>query len=107
MTNIDFLRTLLGLDAVVSGDLDTSLIDNLDEDQLAHTATVIDREMAATAVLVTAGRAGTDLTGAITKPTCRALSETQRQQETRHQPRRGGDLLPGEPHVRISVLSWS
>ncbi|WP_193086446.1 acetyl-CoA carboxylase biotin carboxylase subunit [Brevibacterium aurantiacum] len=68
VTNIDFLRTLLGLDAVVSGDLDTSLIDNLDEDQLAHTATVIDREIAAAAVLVTAGRAGTDLTGAITKP---------------------------------------
>lgn len=67
VTNIDFLRTLINLDAVVSGDLDTSLIDNLDEEQLAHTATVIDWQIAAAAVLVTAGRAGTELTGALTK----------------------------------------
>ncbi|MDN5806265.1 MAG: acetyl-CoA carboxylase biotin carboxylase subunit [Brevibacterium sp.] len=67
VTNIDFLRTLINLDAVVSGDLDTSLIDNLGEDQLAHTASVIDWQIAAAAVLVTAGRAGTGLTGALTK----------------------------------------
>ncbi|SDR90252.1 acetyl-CoA/propionyl-CoA carboxylase, biotin carboxylase, biotin carboxyl carrier protein [Brevibacterium sandarakinum] len=66
VTNIDFLRTLIGLDEVVSGNLDTSLIDRLDEDQLAHTASEIDRQIAAAAVLVTGGRAGTDLTGAIT-----------------------------------------
>ncbi|GAA1536054.1 acetyl-CoA carboxylase biotin carboxylase subunit [Brevibacterium picturae] len=66
VTNIDFLRTLIGLDEVVSGNLDTSLIDRLDEDQLAHTPSEIDRQFAAAAVLVTAGRAGTDLTGAIT-----------------------------------------
>ena len=67
VTNIDFLRTLINLDAVVSGNLDTSLIDTLDEDQLAHTATVIDWQIAAAAVLVTSGRAGTELTGALTK----------------------------------------
>src|SRR5699024_7395094 len=34
-TNIDFLRTLIALPEVVAGDLDTSLIDNLGEEQLA------------------------------------------------------------------------
>ena len=66
VTNIDFLRTLINLDKVVSGELDTSLIDNLSEDQLAHTASEIDRQIAAAAVLVTAGAAGTELTGALT-----------------------------------------
>ncbi|MGC2940359.1 MULTISPECIES: acetyl/propionyl/methylcrotonyl-CoA carboxylase subunit alpha [unclassified Brevibacterium] len=67
VTNIDFLRTLLALPEVVAGNLDTSLIDNLGEDQLAHTASLVDWQIAAAAVLVTAGRAGTELTGAITK----------------------------------------
>ena len=66
VTNIDFLRTLINLDAVVSGDLDTSLIDNLSEDQLAHAPSETDRQLAAAAVLVTGGLAGTELTGAIT-----------------------------------------
>lgn len=66
VTNIDFLRTLLGLDEVVSGNLDTSLIDRLGEDQLAHAPGDLDRQLAATAVLVTGGRAGTELTGALT-----------------------------------------
>ncbi|GAA1871292.1 acetyl/propionyl/methylcrotonyl-CoA carboxylase subunit alpha [Brevibacterium marinum] len=66
VTNIDFLRTLIGLAEVVSGNLDTSLIDRLDEDQLAHTPSETDRQLAATAVLVTGGKAGTELTGAIT-----------------------------------------
>ncbi|TSI16828.1 acetyl-CoA carboxylase biotin carboxylase subunit [Brevibacterium aurantiacum] len=66
VTNIDFLRTLINLDAVVSGDLDTSLIDNLSEDQLAHAPSGNDRQLAAAAVLVTGGKAGTELTGAIT-----------------------------------------
>ncbi|WP_198397731.1 acetyl/propionyl/methylcrotonyl-CoA carboxylase subunit alpha [Brevibacterium antiquum] len=66
VTNIDFLRTLINLDAVVSGDLDTSLIDNLSEDQLAHAPGETDRQLAAAAVLVTGGLAGTELTGAIT-----------------------------------------
>ncbi|WP_193078436.1 acetyl-CoA carboxylase biotin carboxylase subunit [Brevibacterium aurantiacum] len=66
VTNIDFLRTLMGLDEVVSGNLDTSLIDRLGEDQLAHAPGDLDRQLAATAVLVTGGRAGTELTGALT-----------------------------------------
>ncbi|MCF2571601.1 acetyl/propionyl/methylcrotonyl-CoA carboxylase subunit alpha [Brevibacterium sp. UCMA 11754] len=66
VTNIDFLRTLINLDAVVSGDLDTSLIDNLSDDQLAHAPGETDRQLAAAAVLVTGGKAGTELTGAIT-----------------------------------------
>src|SRR5699024_7999307 len=59
VTNIDFLRTLLALPEVVAGDLDTSLIDNLGEDQLAHTATEIHAQLAAAAVLATGGAAGT------------------------------------------------
>ncbi|MCI4010166.1 acetyl-CoA carboxylase biotin carboxylase subunit [Brevibacterium sp. ZH18] len=66
VTNIDFLRTLINLDAVVSGDLDTSLIDNLSEDQLAHAPSDLDAQLAVAAVLVTGGKAGTELTGAIT-----------------------------------------
>lgn len=66
VTNIDFLRTLMGLDEVVSGNLDTSLIDRLGEDQLAHAPGDLDRQLAATAVLVTGGRAGTELTGELT-----------------------------------------
>ncbi|SMX76949.1 acetyl/propionyl/methylcrotonyl-CoA carboxylase subunit alpha [Brevibacterium antiquum] len=66
VTNIDFLRTLITLDEVVSGNLDTSLIDRLDEDQLAHTVSEIDRQIAAAAVLVTGGKAGTELTGTLT-----------------------------------------
>ena len=99
VTNIDFLRTLLGLDAVVSGDLDTSLIDHLDEDQLAHTATVIDREIAAAAVLVTAGRAGTDLTGAITKPD---LSGTRKPSDSR---KLGTSLGVGETYCLANLTS--
>ncbi|MBM6591169.1 acetyl/propionyl/methylcrotonyl-CoA carboxylase subunit alpha [Brevibacterium sp. RIT 803] len=66
VTNIDFLRTLINLDTVISGDLDTSLIDDLSEDQLAHAPSENDRQLAVAAVLVTGGRAGTELTGAIT-----------------------------------------
>ena len=66
VTNIDFLRTLLALPEVVAGDLDTSLIDNLGEEQLAHTATEIHAQLAAAAVLATGGAAGTTLTGPIT-----------------------------------------
>jgi acetyl-CoA/propionyl-CoA carboxylase biotin carboxyl carrier protein len=66
VTNIDFLRTLMALPEVVAGDLDTSLIDNLGEDQLAHTATDLHAQLAAAAVLVTGGAAGTTLTGPVT-----------------------------------------
>jgi acetyl-CoA/propionyl-CoA carboxylase biotin carboxyl carrier protein len=66
VTNIDFLRTLITIDAVVSGDLDTSLIDNLDESQLAHVPSEIDIQVAAAAVTETLGRAGTAITGAVT-----------------------------------------
>ncbi len=66
VTNIDFLRTLLGLDEVIAGDLDTSLIDTMDAAQLAHAPSEFDRQFAAAAVLATAGRAGTELTGAVT-----------------------------------------
>src|SRR5699024_4858535 len=54
VTNIDFLRTLLALPEGVAGDLDTSLLDNLGEDPLAHTATEIHAQLAAAAVLATA-----------------------------------------------------
>ena len=63
--------------------------------------------MAAAAVLVTAGRAGTELTGAITKPDLWALSETSDSRKLGTSLGVGETLLPGEPHVRISVLSWS
>ena len=66
VTNIDFLRTLMGLPEVVAGDLDTSLIDNLSEDQLAHTAGELHAQLAAAAVTVTGGAAGTTLTGPVT-----------------------------------------
>ncbi|WP_181274681.1 acetyl-CoA carboxylase biotin carboxylase subunit [Brevibacterium oceani] len=66
VTNIDFLRTLLALPEVVSGDLDTSIIDNLDEEQLVHPATDTHAQLAATAVFETLGRAGTQITGAVT-----------------------------------------
>ena len=66
VTNIDFLRTLITLPEVAAGDLDTSLIDRLGEDELAHTATEVDRQFAAAAVLCTQGRAGTETTGALT-----------------------------------------
>ncbi len=66
VTNIDFLRTLATLPEVVAGDLDTSLIDRLGEDQLAHTAGEIDRQIATAAVLRTQGRAGTEVTGELT-----------------------------------------
>jgi len=66
VTNIDFLRTLLALPEVISGDLDTSLIDNLGEDQLAHSAGETHAQLAAAAVTVTGGAAGTTLTGPVT-----------------------------------------
>lgn len=66
VTNIDFLRTLMSLPEVVAGDLDTSLIDNLSEDQLAHTAGELHAQLAAAAVTVTGGAAGTTLTGPVT-----------------------------------------
>ena len=66
VTNIDFLRTLIALPEVVAGDLDTSLIDNLGEEQLAHTATENHAQLAAAAVLATGGAAGATLTGSIT-----------------------------------------
>ncbi|UVI37046.1 acetyl/propionyl/methylcrotonyl-CoA carboxylase subunit alpha [Brevibacterium spongiae] len=66
VTNIDFLRTLLALPEVVAGNLDTSLIDNLSEEQLAHTAGETHAQLAAAAVTVTGGAAGTSLTGPIT-----------------------------------------
>ena len=66
VTNIDFLRTLMGLPEVVAGDLDTSLIDNLSEEQLAHPAGELHAQLAAVAVTVTGGAAGTTLTGPVT-----------------------------------------
>ncbi|WP_166970345.1 acetyl/propionyl/methylcrotonyl-CoA carboxylase subunit alpha [Brevibacterium atlanticum] len=66
VTNIDFLRTLLALPEVVAGDLDTSIIDNLDESQLTHAPSEIDIQVAAAAVIETLGRAGTQITGAVT-----------------------------------------
>lgn len=66
VTNIDFLRTLVSLPEVVAGDLDTSLIDNLGEDQLAHSAGETHAQLAAAAVTVTGGAAGTTLTGPVT-----------------------------------------
>ncbi len=66
VTNIDFLRTLIGLPEVVAGELDTSLIDNLGEDQLAHTSGETHAQLAAAAVTVTGGAAGTTLTGPVT-----------------------------------------
>lgn len=66
VTNIDFLRTLLALPEVISGDLDTSLIDNLGEDQLAHSAGETHAQLAAAAVTVTGGAAGTTPTGPVT-----------------------------------------
>lgn len=69
VTNIDFLRTLITLPEVAAGDLDTSLIDRLGEEQLAHTATDIDRQFAVAAVLATQGRAGTEITGELTADT--------------------------------------
>jgi acetyl-CoA/propionyl-CoA carboxylase biotin carboxyl carrier protein len=65
VTNIDFLRTLLGLPEVVAGDLDTSLIDAMSEEQLAHPFDEAAQQIAAAAVLATGGSAGTELTGAI------------------------------------------
>ncbi|WP_113905133.1 MULTISPECIES: acetyl/propionyl/methylcrotonyl-CoA carboxylase subunit alpha [Brevibacterium] len=65
VTNIDFLRTLLSLDAVVAGALDTSLIDAMDADLLAHAPTEIDRQFAAASVIATGGRAGTEITGPV------------------------------------------
>ncbi|WP_209372161.1 acetyl/propionyl/methylcrotonyl-CoA carboxylase subunit alpha [Brevibacterium renqingii] len=67
VTNIDFLRTLMSLPEVVAGDLDTSLIDNLDEEQLAHTASETHAQLVAAAVLATGGAAGTTITGPITE----------------------------------------
>ena len=66
VTNIDFLRTLMSLPEVVVGDLDTSLIDNLSEEQLAHPAGELHEQLAAAAVTVTGGAAGTTLTGPVT-----------------------------------------
>ncbi|MFP3397306.1 acetyl-CoA carboxylase biotin carboxylase subunit [Brevibacterium sp. H602] len=66
VTNIDFLRTLMSLPEVVAGDLDTSLIDNLSEEQLAHPAGELHAQLAAAAVTVTGGAAGTTLTGPVT-----------------------------------------
>lgn len=66
VTNIDFLRTLMSLPEVVVGDLDTSLIDNLSEEQLAHPAGELHAQLAAAAVTVTGGAAGTTLTGPVT-----------------------------------------
>jgi acetyl-CoA/propionyl-CoA carboxylase biotin carboxyl carrier protein len=66
VTNIDFLRTLMSLPEVVAGDLDTSLIDNLSEEQLAHPAGELHEQLAAAAVTVTGGAAGTTLTGPVT-----------------------------------------
>lgn len=66
VTNIDFLRTLVSLPEVVAGDLDTSLIDNLGEDQLEHSAGETHAQLAAAAVTVTGGAAGTTLTGPVT-----------------------------------------
>ncbi|WP_205751064.1 acetyl-CoA carboxylase biotin carboxylase subunit [Brevibacterium linens] len=66
VTNIDFLRTLMSLPEVVAGELDTSLIDNLGEDQLAHTSGETHAQLAAAAVTVTGGAAGTTLTGPVT-----------------------------------------
>lgn len=66
VTNIDFLRTLMSLPEVVAGDLDTSLIDNLGEDQLEHSAGEPHAQLAAAAVTVTGGAAGTTLTGPVT-----------------------------------------
>ncbi|MGO2037258.1 MAG: acetyl-CoA carboxylase biotin carboxylase subunit [Brevibacterium sp.] len=66
VTNIDFLRTLATDSRVISGELDTSLIDNLGEDRLAHTASEVDVQVAAAAVIATLGRAGAEITGAVT-----------------------------------------
>ncbi|MGO2860589.1 MAG: acetyl-CoA carboxylase biotin carboxylase subunit [Brevibacterium sp.] len=76
VTNIDFLRTLATDSRVVSGELDTSLIDNLGEDRLAHTSSEVDVQVAAAAVLLTTGAAGASLTGAVTADHLSRNSET-------------------------------
>ena len=76
VTNIDFLRTLATDSRVISGELDTSLIDNLGEDRLAHTASEVDVQVAAAAVLLTTGAAGASLTGAVTADHLSRNSET-------------------------------
>ncbi|WP_413336217.1 biotin carboxylase N-terminal domain-containing protein [Brevibacterium sp. GP-SGM9] len=76
VTNIDFLRTLATDGRVLSGELDTSLIDNLGEGRLAHTASEVDVQVAAAAVLLTTGAAGASLTGAVTADHLSRNSET-------------------------------
>ncbi len=107
VTNIDFLRTLLGLDAVVSGDLDTSLIDTMGADQLAHVAGEAERQFAAAAVRATAGKAGTELTGAVTSedvaPTASAWARSTAWRTSRPDFRPTVRLASGGEHFDVEA----